>query len=457
MKRQCYFTLLLISVLFIYSCENNDKPTNTTNSNVNSCEGCHTNYDNLKKVYTPDSIAPAGGCSGEAVVIEPYDRVFMGGNGYKEFKNSTHYKQSCVSCHNGVDGTDNKQTAHSGNFYARPSQHASEKCATCHADEVTRAANSIHNGWGQKRKVCIRTGVSTESDFSPSSFDKLSDTQKKGYERNCAICHASCGECHVNKPHEAGGGLMNGHKFTAKPDMVETCVKCHTSRGGHAYLGVAPGTQPDVHLTKNNFKCTSCHTKNELHGGSTMVSQRYAYSELPKCINCHTNIAKSNPYHINHAGTSNKLDCQVCHSQDYNNCASCHIGGLGARVPSYQGFKIAMNPIPNVKVGYKFALVRRTLMAPDSWKEYGIPTLTNFNAFPIYNYTTPHNILKWTKRTQVAQGQGCYANCHIRLEGTTYINKEYYLFQSDLLESWEKASTNAIAVDGKLPSSWGLK
>ena len=125
----------------------------------------------------------------------------------------------------------------------------------------------------------------------------------------------------------------------------------------------------------------------------------------------------------------------------------------GARVPSYMDFKIAVNPLPDIKEEYDFALVRRTLAAPDNWKEYGVVEYANFNAFPTYNYTTPHNILKWTDRTNVDDGKSCYANCHIRNEDGVLINKNLYLFQEDLLE-WEQNATGHITVDGKLPSSW---
>ncbi len=162
---------------------------------------------------------------------------------------------------------------------------------------------------------------------------------------------------------------MNGHSFTEKPDMVNTCVGCHSSRGGHAYMGVASGTVPDVHLSKAGFKCTNCHSKDEIHGTGKFVEQRYKYDKLPKCIDCHQGLENDNPYHSNHYTT---FSCNTCHSQSYNNCGSCHIHGDGARIASYQDFKIGMNPIPDAKPGLKFALLRRTLMAPDSWEKYGV-------------------------------------------------------------------------------------
>ena len=232
--------------------------------------------------------------------------------------------------------------------------------------------------------------------------------------------------------------------------MVNVCVACHVSRGGHAYLGMASGTKPDVHLTKMSYNCLSCHNSAELHGDGNKVEQRYAYDKLPSCADCHTGIQSKNTYHAIHY---NDFNCQVCHSQDYNNCGSCHIHGDGARVPSYLGFKIAVNPIPDIKTGYDFTLVRRTLAAPDNWAVYGIAQYANFNAFPTYNYTSPHNILRWTDRTQVLSGEACSANCHIKNVAGVLKNKNLYLFKENLLD-WELTATGPITVDGKLPSGW---
>lgn len=232
--------------------------------------------------------------------------------------------------------------------------------------------------------------------------------------------------------------------------MLSVCVTCHTSRGGHAYLGVAPGTKADVHLTEMGYRCLDCHSGLELHGDGQPVEQRYAYTELPECEDCHTDIKTANDYHQLHMGD---FSCYVCHSQDYNNCGSCHIHGEGARIPSYLGYKIAVNPIPDVKNGYdsEFTLVRRTLAAPDNWKEYGVEKYADFDVFPTYNYTSPHNILRWTSRTQ--GGAGCSSNCHMRIEENDTINKELYLFKSDLLD-WEISATKFMTMDGKIPSSW---
>jgi thiosulfate/3-mercaptopyruvate sulfurtransferase len=412
---------------------------------VSACEDCHTDYALLQKVFSPDEEPPASGCGGEAPYYEPFDRVYMGGAGYEEYKLSGHYAIGCAGCHNGNDQTTDKDLAHSGDFLTHPSSEAEDKCGQCHAEIVSNFETSIHNGMGQMRKVALRSGFTGSDDF-----DQLPAHQIEGYNKNCATCHGTCGNCHIVRPKIGGGGLANGHSFTKQPDMVSVCVSCHSSRGGHAYLGVAAGTVPDVHLTKKGFKCNTCHTGDELHGNGEKVEQRYAYSELPDCENCHAGKAGSNSYHTAHYSD---FDCHVCHSQNYNNCGSCHIHGAGARIPAYMDFKIAVNPIPDLKPGFEFAVVRRTLAAPDNWKEYNVPEYANFDVLPTFNYTTPHNILKWTTRTQVAEGKACYTSCHIRNEGGTLVNKELYLFRENL-NTWEDNATKSVTVDGKLPSSW---
>jgi len=447
------FFSVIISVLYLSGCNNKTDPEL---AKLASCEGCHTDYAHLKEVFTPDTAAPAGGCGGEAPHYEPYDRVYMSGAGYEDYKTSSHNVE-CTVCHNGIGDTSDKEKAHSGDFLRHPSENYIEKCGSCHSDVTSGFTTSLHQGTGQKRKVTVRSGLNGHQDF-----DQLPAHKIEGYNANCATCHGTCGNCHVVRPPIAGGGLSRGHDFIATPDMLDICVSCHTSRGGHAYLGrgidMDPEIKPDIHLTHPDagFKCTDCHSGVELHGDGNAVDHRYEYSELPTCTSalCHDNIATANNYHSVHIETFN---CQVCHSQDYNSCGSCHIHGDGARLPSHLDFKIALNPLtdPDANHDTPLALVRRTLGAPDNWDVYTNEDYTNFDAFPIFNYTTPHNIQKWTSRTESTGA--CYLNCHIRNEGGTLVNKELYLFMEDLVETWQVSSTSSITVDEELPASWFSK
>lgn len=413
---------------------------------ANSCEGCHIDYEKLIEVHDPDTIPPASGCGGEAPSYEPYDRVYMGGDNYEDFKQDPHYGIGCTNCHGGVGNTGDKYEAHSGDWISSPSMFYEDKCSSCHDDITGTFATSLHNGTGQKRKVTMRAGFD-----GPDDFDKLPQHQIDAYTTKCGQCHGTCGNCHVVRPIAGGGGLKKGHNFNKTPDMINGCVVCHSSRGGHAYLGVAPGTQPDLHLSKAGYDCLDCHDGHELHGNGVKVEQRYAYTELPECEQCHTGREESNQYHRKHFDDFN---CQVCHSQDYNNCGACHIKDGHPEYAAYLGFKIAMNPIPEIKDKYEIALVRRTLGHPDNWVGYGEDlAYTNFDVLPTYNYTTPHNLLKWTDRTTVEGTATCGSSCHIRIEGSDTINRELYLFKADL-NDWEMGATEFMTMDDRVPSGW---
>jgi hypothetical protein len=408
-----------------------------------SCVACHTSYHTLQALAEPDTEAPVEGCGGAAPRIDPQDRVFLGGPGYEAFKQSEHGQLACTDCHGGVDGTADKQQAHSGDFIKHPSLQAQATCGDCHYDIVSNAAGSLHEqGWGQKNSVAVRMGV--------ASFDALPGALQAAYGQNCATCHGTCGDCHVNRPKASGGGLYKGHQFSRTPDMRDNCVACHSSRGGHAYFGLGIGAQPDLHLTQAGFTCLDCHTQQQIHGDGNIYAHRYEAAVSPQCQDCHAGIKDANDYHEAHI---EDFACHLCHSQDYNNCGSCHVGGAGARIASHLTYKIGLNPIPDDKP-YKFALLRRTLAAPDSWEKFGIAQMPAFDAKTTFNYTTPHNLLRWTTRTKVAQGRSCFDSCHVVAEDDSMRNRELYLFASDLKESWEKSANRDIVVDGKLPAGW---
>lgn len=420
-----------------------------------TCEGCHTDYEHLKLVHSPDTAAPAGGCGGTVTPREPYDRVYMDpeSSGYDSYKSSAHAGLGCIGCHKGNDYESDKNKAHSGDFMRHPSEDYADNCGKCHTAQVSGFATNLHHGIGQKDKVTKRSGLSGHA-----QFDDLPAHQIEGYNANCAICHGTCGNCHVVRPNADAGGLMNSHDFNPEPDMLATCIKCHSSRGGHAYLGLGSGTVPDVHLTEAGFDCLDCHTGAELHGNGEVVDHRYAYAELPTCEQCHPDLtSNANDGKIYHSTHGEDFNCQVCHSQDYNSCGSCHVHAEGARMPAYLDFKIALNPLqdPDANHDFPMALVRRTLGAPDNFDVYTGEDYSNFDAFPMFNYTTPHNIIKVTSRTIAdASYANCMVNCHIRNEGGNLINKDLYLFMDDLTESWQVSSTGFITVDDELPAGW---
>lgn len=434
------FAVLLLAGI---GCTNYEIPgKGSVEPQKNFCEDCHTDLERLMAVQTPDSAASFDGFYMDVPYYEPYERVYLGGVGYDAFKESPHYSVGCTGCHNGDSNVDDKDQAHSGDWTASPSMFYQDKCASCHATITDDFVTSLHNGTGQKRKVAMRAGLA-----GPEEFDQLPAHQTEAFTQKCATCHGTCGNCHVVRPAVAGGGLSDGHNFIGTPSMENTCVKCHSLGGGNAYLGTIPGSSPDVHSSGSGYSCLDCHDGPELHGDGQPVEHRYAYSELPDCEDCHTGIETANVFHNMHFGD---FQCQICHSQDYTNCGACHIKDGQVEFEPYSDYKIGLNPLADLK-DYKLALLRRSPAHPDNWVGYGQDLdYGNFDVFPTYNYTTPHNILRWTERTQ---GTACSSNCHIRNEGGNLINVENFLWL-DSLETWEVDATGPFTVDGQLPAYW---
>jgi hypothetical protein len=443
--KHLHLLLLLPAALMLFAAcgdDNADSPDPLRpRADATTCLGCHSDEATLMKVADPNPPAPPGegGCGGTLPEMEAWAKVYVGGSNGEKFLKTAHGKLACVSCHGGKEPARDKHDAHGNGFVASPSHDAEKYCGGCHPAISARDKNSLHTqGFGQKAMVAKRGNY--------PSYENYPEQLKKGYDKNCGKCHSSCGECHVMRPRQAQGGFLASHLFQKAPDMRLNCAACHSARVAHAYFGEAPGSRPDVHYTKlPGGQCTNCHSADEMHGTGTIYTQRYKVANQPKCEKCHSGKATANSYHSMHW---NDLSCQSCHSQDYQNCGSCHVD-TGVRNGPYMAFKIGVNPLPGVK-RFKFVVLRNAPHAPDTWSNYGVPSLTNFASEPTWRHATPHNIKRWTARTEVQSGESCSAACHIK-DGK---NMQWFLFNEDLGEAWEKIANAGVVVDGKLPADW---
>lgn len=362
----------------------------------------------------------------------------MGGNNATAFfESDEHGDIPCVDCHDGDAEAADKSAAHRG-LVAKPSEYPANVCGECHA-ETTRMRNSMHGGlWGEKVLLAQR--------FGASDYGSLPMAVRQGYEAECATCHTSCGDCHVARPTSVGGGLIASHRF-ASPDMSNQCTACHGSRVGAEYRGQNEGISADVHYVPGGMRCTSCHTAEQMHGDGVQHDHRLDVTNGPMCEDCHALEAKSNEYHTRHWGA---LQCQVCHSQDYKSCNSCHAGS-GLREPSYMSFKIGRNPVPQTR-SYAYTLLRHIPISPDTYSEWGVADLAEFESQPTWKYAAPHNVRRWTDRTRVPEGGSCSTACHRTADDVD----GFFLRQADLdAMSAREANANRhlITPDGS-PTNW---
>jgi hypothetical protein len=348
--------------------------------------------------------------------LEVWQKVFLGN---AEFMQSTHGMAGCVICHGGDSSAQDKDLAHAG-LVADPSD---VSCNSCHQDIAQVNASSLHTSLdGMKAALEARGGDVSQG----SPLDQA-------FTNHCDSCHTTCGQCHISRPDESGGGLVSNHKVLATPSMQYNCTACHGSRVGDEYLGNNAGIPGDVHWTKAGMTCTACHT-NELHGSGQAVDAMYQDAGTVKCDECHQEVwTDSIPQHQQHLSD---LSCQVCHSVTYSNCYNCHVGidksGLPYRTsdPTVMDFKIGLNPLRSSTRPYKYVVLRHVPVSLDTFSYYGDNLLPDFNAQPTWKYATPHNI-----QLDTPQNASCDA-CHG--------NQDLFLTEKDVSPAEREANKDVI-------------
>ncbi len=329
-----------------------------------------------------------------------------------------------MGCHKGNQETMDKDSAHVG-LVADPTEKAQTTCAGCHTNIVEHFEKSIHlNQNGYFTLFQARAGISIQDD--PNLLEH--------FQKDCGECHTTCGQCHISRPNSAKGGFIMGHTFRKTPDMINNCTACHGSRVGEEYLGQREGYRPDVHWVPGGKRCEFCHKGDELHGTGVESDLRINVPNVPRCEDCHQDKADANLYHSKHW---KDLQCEVCHSQDYKNCNACHAGAGGLAEPSYISFKIGRNPIQSQQHPKKYVVLRHIPIARNTYAAWGVSDLPNYNNVPTWKYATPHNILRWTARTDTTGSGG---NCALRCHST----RNFFLYEKDVAPEELEANRRVI-------------
>lgn len=322
------------------------------------------------------------------------------------FLADTHGQLGCTICHGGRDEVLTKQEAHDTDepysFVADPSTGDAPACKDCHEDIAANNQASVHTTQsGYMTMFKRRIG----SDVVPENIVNM-------FERHCAECHTSCGQCHISRPNSVQGGFLGGHEINRTPSQSFNCTACHGSRVGDEYRGRNEGIRADLHWAPGGMLCFDCHTGMELHGDGTTPDTRYEVADAPECIDCHGDIledgADHHEIHSSPSSGSPTLACQVCHSMPYKNCYNCHVGieERGLEHPSRIDFRIGRNPIKSDTRPWDYVLVRHAPIAPTSFDDWEPGALTNYTSEPTWKYASPHNI-----RVETPQNEGCDA-CH---------------------------------------------
>ena len=314
---------------------------------------------------------------------------------------SLHGEVSCTYCHGGNNTTDDKTASHIGMV-----RDPSDKCADCHRDISNRNETSLHTTMnGMITALTARGGDLSEGSILSMAF-----------ETSCNTCHTSCGQCHISRGDNFHGGLIDNHNILNPPSEASTCYACHGARPGPEYYGAVDLNIPgDLHYDEN-MACTTCHTKDQMHGPGFLVSDMSQNPAGVKCIDCHQDIRESGAMasNLQHMVHLNTLQCQVCHAGAYKNCYTCHVGiddkGLAYHTTgeSEISFKIGLNPNPSEFNPEKYVLLRHVPVAVDTFAAYGDNLLPKFDEVSAWHRAAPHNIQ--LKTPQNASCNSCHGH-----------------------------------------------
>jgi thiosulfate/3-mercaptopyruvate sulfurtransferase len=335
--------------------------------------------------------------------LEAWEKVVLNEASFFE---TVHGRYGCITCHGGVAASEGKEAAHEG-LVRDPA--SAEVCGDCHPDQVAAEADSLHyNLDGYSAVLAAR-----------STPDKATQLEVMR-DNHCDTCHTTCGQCHVSRPTNLGGGLVEGHLFKGLPPMNLTCTGCHGSRIENEYKGKNEGIKADVHWIQGGMPCFDCHTADEMHGAQGESASRYDGPPTPSCqdADCHPSVAPGDGIQQHTELHFEAMSCQVCHSTTYKNCYSCHVGledgtAYFKTEPSEMMFKIGRNPLQSEDRPWTYVPVRHVPIDPDSFDYYGQNLLPNFDALPTWKYATPHNIQRITPQNETCGS--CHGNAEVFL------------------------------------------
>jgi len=357
--------------------------------------------------------------------VEPWKKVFV----EQSFFETEHGEITCEDCHGGDPEAPGMDQAHQGLTSDPTFPDPTNVCGECHEEITESAKNSLHYTLSTYRPMMLKRA---------SKDPKIVAKIDQGMKNHCYRCHSSCGQCHVSRPESVDGGLISGHQFSAKPSMTEQCTACHGSRIGNEYLGKSG--RGDVHFTKKQMDCMACHDSGLHNDTNENMQNRYDAANLPRCETCHPpdEIYNNIEQHKVHGS---KVQCQVCHSQKYANCTTCHVGQDGKGLSYFKNpetkmiLKIGLNPRQSKKRPEKWVLLRRVPANPGLFDFYTKNALTNFEDLATWKYTTPHNIQRKTYRSRECN------NCHG--------NTKLFLTEKDV--QFAEANRAVIVPEDKIP------
>jgi predicted CXXCH cytochrome family protein len=232
-------------------------------------------------------------------------------------KASVHGVLGCTDCHTSIKG------------YPHPEHPAAVNCSTCHSDQASAVAESVH------AKASAQPCLSCHGD--PHAIVPVKESQSPVYTLNIP---RTCGSCHGNPELAKKYGLPNVyalymdsiHGFALTQDGLLVAATCSSCHGTHKILA---HTNPESRIYRTNIPatCGSCHAgpEGQYFAGIHGKALRAGNPQAPVCSDCHTAHQISNVRLVAWQEKTTAT-CGNCHKQyftTYRDTFHAQVSALG--------------------------------------------------------------------------------------------------------------------------------
>jgi predicted CXXCH cytochrome family protein len=237
-----------------------------------------------------------------------------------KFSASIHGSLQCNNCH-----ADIKE-------YPHPDHIAKVDCKSCHAEEASKMASSVHSS--SKEHPCTSCHGSAHEIFPKT------DSRSAVYPLNVP---KTCGQCHSDGAMATKKGLPSVyphymdsiHGFALDKEGLLVAANCQSCHGSHGILSHKDPKSPTFKANIPNT-CGTCHAKinDRYQGGSHGHAVATGNFKAPVCTDCHTAHAILQPTESAFRMQSTPI-CGSCHKEKlstYHDTFHSQLGSLGGYV-----------------------------------------------------------------------------------------------------------------------------
>ena len=237
-------------------------------------------------------------------------------------------EQACQSCHGNVHEVTTAAAI------------APAKCAQCHADEVKDFKASIHGQAAASGDVNAPKCVSCHGEIHrvQTASDATSPVAKKNLPDTCASCHSNPEFLASHKipfahPVELYRQSIHGREIASGNEKAAVCSDCHGSHG----IFPAQDARSKINHANVPSTCGQCHSEiaktylDSVHG----QAMKAGVAAAPVCIDCHGEHLILEPKQAGslvNAARVSTVTCGRCHGDER---LSLRYNLPSDRVPSY--------------------------------------------------------------------------------------------------------------------------